>query len=130
MPEKLDDEGNPLEEEDPPEDVPPLRSLADDSEGSWGFRVCPAGSGQSPNSMVAAKSLVWPGGVAVAYGKRFTNVYCGDGVKFSAEPYQPPLPPPLQGEWAPGEEEEEEDLVEQADLLVDPNPLEGEEEDE
>lgn len=43
MPEKLDDEGNPIEVEDPPEEVPPLRSLADDGEGSWSFRTCPAG---------------------------------------------------------------------------------------
>lgn len=43
MPEKLDDDGNPIEEEDPPEEVPPLRSLAEDTEGSWGFRTCPAG---------------------------------------------------------------------------------------
>ncbi|CAM9292680.1 unnamed protein product [Choristocarpus tenellus] len=131
MPEKLDEEGNPVEDEDPPEEVDPLRPLADDTEGSWGFRTCPAGAGQSSNSMVAAKSLVWPGGIAVAYGKRFTNIYSGDGVKFGADPYQPPLPPPIQGEWAPAEEEEaEEALVEQADVLVDPNPPEGDDDED
>ena len=65
----------------------------------------------------------------MAFGKRFTNVYSGDGVKFGAdEPFQPPLPPPLQPEWAPGEDEE--GLTEQADVLVDPNPPEGEGEDD
>eukprot|EP00903_Cladosiphon_okamuranus_P010188 g9647.t1 len=129
MPEKLDDEGNPIEEEDPPDEVAPLRSLAEDSEGSWGFRTCPAGAGQSANAMVVAKSLRWPGAIAVAFGKRFTNVYSGDGVKFGEEgPFQPPLPPMLQPEWAPGEEEE--GLVEQADVLIDPNPPEGEEEED
>ncbi|CBJ30984.1 putative: flagellar radial spoke protein 4 [Ectocarpus siliculosus] len=129
MPEKLDDEGNPIEEEDPPEEVAPLRSLAEDSEGSWGFRTCPAGAGQSANAMVVAKSLRWPGAIAVAFGKRFTNVYSGDGVKFGGEgPFQPSLPPMLQPEWTPGEDEE--GLVEQADVLVDPNPPEGEEEED
>ncbi|CAN0473070.1 unnamed protein product, partial [Hapterophycus canaliculatus] len=71
----------------------------------------------------------WPGAVAVAFGKRFTNVYSGDGVKFGGEgPFQPPLPPMLQLEWIPGEDEE--GLVEQADVLVDPNPPEGEEEED
>lgn len=84
-----------------------------------------SGSGQSANAMVVAKSLRWPGAITVAFGKRFTNVYSGDGVKFGPEgPYQPPLPPPLQAEWVP--EEDEEGLVEQADLLIDPNPPEGE----
>ncbi|CAN0129118.1 unnamed protein product [Pylaiella littoralis] len=142
MPEKLDDEGNPIEEEEPPEEarmmcmiaaayflVAPLRSLAEDSEGSWGFRTCPAGAGQSANAMVVAKSLLWPGAIAVAFGKRFTNIYSGDGVKFGGEgPFQPPLPPMLQPEWTPGEDEE--GLMEQADVLVDPNPPEGEEEED
>lgn len=71
----------------------------------------------------------WPGAIAVAFGKRFTNVYSGDGVKFGAEgPFQPPLPPMLQPEWAPGEDEE--GLTEQADVLVDPNPPEGEREED
>ena len=34
----------------------------------------------------------------------------------------------LQPEWAPGEDEE--GLTEQADVLVDPNPPEGEEEED
>lgn len=79
--------------------------------------------------MVVAKSLRWPGAIAVAFGKRFTNVYSGDGIKFGSEgPYQPPLPPLLQTEWAPGEDEE--GLTEEADLLIDPNPPEGEEEED
>ena len=65
----------------------------------------------------------------MAFGKRFTNVYSGDGVKFGVDgPYQPTLPPMLQTEWAPGEDEE--GLMEQADVLVDPNPPEDEEEDD
>lgn len=79
--------------------------------------------------MVFAKSLRWPGAIAGAFGKRFTNVYSGDGVKCGAQaPYQPPLPPPLQREWAPGEDEE--GLTEQADVLVDPNPPAGDGEEE
>lgn len=71
----------------------------------------------------------WPGAIAVAFGKRFTNVYSGDGVKFvPGGPYQLSLPPMLQQEWAPGEDEE--GLTEQADVLVDPTPPEDDEEDD
>ncbi|CAM9242731.1 unnamed protein product, partial [Chrysoparadoxa australica] len=129
MPEKLDDEGNPIEEEDPPEEVPPLRSLAEDAEGTWGFRTCPAGAGATANSFVVAKNLLWPGAYAVSFGRRFTNIYVGDGIKYQAEPYQIPLPPAIQSEWAPPEEEENP-LLEPADLLEDPNPPPGEGDEE
>lgn len=66
----------------------------------------------------------------MAFGKRFTNVYSGDGVKFvPGGPYQPPLPPTLQQEWAP-DEDEEGGLTEQTDVLADPTPPEDDEEDD
>lgn len=81
------------------------------------------------NTATIVAQTRWPGAIAVAFGKRFTNIYSGDGVKFGGEgPFQPPLPPMLQPEWTPGEDEE--GLMEQADVLVDPNPPEGEEEED
>lgn len=125
MPEKLDDDGNPMQDAELPEEVPPLRSLAEDTDSSWSFRACPAGAGESANAMVVARSLHWPGGAAVAFGRRFTNVYAGDGIKFDSHgPYQPPLPPAIHAEWAPGEDGE--GLAEQADVLVNPNAPEVE----
>jgi len=134
MPERLDENGDPIEDEDAPEAVDPLRTLdAEDEEGreepTWTFRAGPAGSGESANSHVVARSLVWPGAFAVCFGKRFTNVYVGDGLKHAPGPYTPPAPAPLQPEWAPNADEEEEPLLEAEDVLVDPNPPEEEEED-
>ena len=39
--------------------------------------ACP-GTG-SPDSTVCVKSLKWPGAYAVAFGNKFTNIYCGFG---------------------------------------------------
>lgn len=123
-----------VEEPDP---IAPMRSLADDEENSWGFRVSPAGAGVSPNSMVVAKSLLWPGAYAVAAGKRFTCIYIGTGVKWQAEPFEIPMPPPLQTEWQlPVQDGDPEEnvlgnvLVEQSDVLVDPTPPMEEEPEE
>mmetsp|Transcript_32870 Transcript_32870/g.42017 ORF Transcript_32870/g.42017 Transcript_32870/m.42017 type:complete len:456 (+) Transcript_32870:135-1502(+) len=134
MPERLDENGDPIEDEDAPEPVEPLRTLdVEEEEGvppTWTFRCGPSGSGESPNSHVIARSLVWPGSFAIGFGKRFTNIYVGDGLKFSPKTYTPPMPPLLQKEWVPNEEEEEEPLLEMPDVLIDPNPPEEEDEDE
>jgi Radial spokehead-like protein len=85
---------------------------------------------------VVAKSLLWPGAYAVACGKRFTNIYVGTAVKYSPTPYEVPMPPALQSEWAPPGEDGETDpaeggeashlplpgLLEQPDILIDPTP--------
>lgn len=127
MPEVLDDNGDPIEPEEPIETTPPLKAVEAEQ---WSFRLCPGGSGESANSVVAARSLLYPGAYAIAAGRRFLTVYVGDGIPYSVGSYTPPMPAAIQGEWAPVEEEEP--LVEQADVLVDPTPPkpEGEEEDE
>jgi radial spoke head protein 4A len=101
----------------------------------WTFRVCPGGSGAANASVVVARSLVWPGSVAVASNNRFVNVYVGNAVVYEDKPYSPPLPAPIQTEWALAEEEAEDEtllLVEQPDVRADPTPPvpEGEEEEE
>ena len=110
------------EEAEAPEPVeagpPPPRELG---EGEWAFRVAPGGC-------VVAKSLKWPGAVAVGKpaDKKYVSCYFGFGVPRSSAPYSPPLPPPVQAEWVPGEEGTP--LSAAADVLVEPpKPTEEEE---
>lgn len=98
---------------------------------SRALRACPGGAGQSPESLVCAKSLKWPGAVAIASGKTVLNAYVGFGVPASprATSYSPPLPKPINKEWAPPEDDEEaKGLSEAADVTVEP-PKEEEEEE-
>lgn len=125
MPEVLDDNGDPIEPEEPVEVTPPLKNIEGEQ---WAFRACPGGAGEFDGSVVAARSLVWPGAFAIAAAKRFVNVYVGYGVMYEAKTYSPPLPQPLQVEWVPVEDEEP--LVDQEDVRVDPTPPKEEGEDE
>lgn len=131
LPPEQDEDGNDVEPDEPVEVVPPLRSIAEDTpEGAaWSFRMCPGGAGAGPNSVVVARSLRWPGACAVAFGRRFLNVYVGDGVNHSQTTYTPPLPSAILAEWQPAEEESY--LQEHADIVTDPTPPAegGEEED-
>eukprot|EP00618_Florenciella_parvula_P013323 CAMPEP_0119493826 /NCGR_PEP_ID=MMETSP1344-20130328/17955_1 /TAXON_ID=236787 /ORGANISM="Florenciella parvula, Strain CCMP2471" /LENGTH=444 /DNA_ID=CAMNT_0007529285 /DNA_START=75 /DNA_END=1409 /DNA_ORIENTATION=+ len=99
----------------------------------WILRTCPGGAGVGPKSAVYAKSMKWPGAIAVAVGKKVTNVYVGFGLAAAAKPqtYSPPMPAKINPEWGfPVEEEEEPQLLtEEADVTVAP-PKEEEEEDE
>ena len=126
MPEVLDDNGDPVEPEEPIETTPPLNGLVPEA---WSMRVGPGGAGVAASSAAVAKSLVWPGAVAVAQGRRYLNCYVGNGVVYDPKPYNPPLPQSTQGEWAPGEEEQP--LMEEKDVTADPTPPapEGEEEE-
>jgi len=131
----LNEEGEPIEpEEEDAEPLAPLRSIGEDTVGEsekplWVLRTCPSGAGQSPHSLVFAKSLKWPGAFSVASGKTVTNVYAGFGVSTSPipAPYEPPLPAQIHAEWAPPEDEEDKALNEQEDVTVEP-PKEEEEE--
>jgi len=125
LPEVTDENGEVVEPEDPVEVTPPLKAL---ESTEWAFRVCPGGAGDAPFSLVVAKSLRWPGALAIAAGKRFLNVYVGNGVMYEPKSYTPPHPAPIQTEWMPGEEEEP--LLEQEDVRVDPTPPEPENEEE
>lgn len=125
MPEELDENGDVVEPDEPVELVPPLKGVEGEQ---WSLRYGPGGAGEHPGSVVFAKSLVWPGAVAVAEGKRFVNIYVGYGVKYEAKTYSPPLPAALQVEWVP--EEEEEPLLESEDVRADPTPPQENEEEE
>lgn len=124
LPEQLDDNGEPIEPEETVEVTAPLKAIEPES---WAVRLCPGGAGEHAGSLVAVKSLVWPGAFAIAAGKRFVNIYMGYGVKYDAVSYSPPLPAAIQGEWAPAEDDK---LDEEADPTRDPTPPKGEGEEE
>ena len=62
---------------------------------AWSFRLCPGGSGSAATSIVAVRSLIWPGATAVAAAKKYNNVYVGYGIQYEAKAYTPPMPPLL-----------------------------------
>lgn len=125
LPEQLDENGDPIEPEEPIEVTAPLKAVEAEQ---WAVRVCPGGAGEHAASLVSLKSLVWPGAYAVAAGKRFVNVYIGYGVMFSNKTYSPPLPAEIQVEWVPGEDDTP--LTEEEDVRADPTPPEPEGEEE
>lgn len=98
----------------------------------WTFRLTPGGAGVGLGSTAVARSLTWPGAVAVVAGKRFINIYTGHGIAYSKTKYSPPYPSAIQNEWQPSTESERERarergegegiifLVEEADILEDP----------
>jgi len=131
LPEQLGPDGEPIPDET--ELIAPLSGL---KENAWTFRICPGGAGTNSaagGSIVVARSLIWPGSVSVAAGRRFLNIYVGNGVIYDSSVksvgnawyrttniYSPPLPGTISTEWAPAEEEAP--LIEQPDKLVDPTP--------
>ena len=139
LPEKDEDEEG---EAEPAEEQPDLKDvcgeIADDvveesEKALWILRSCPGGAGASPDGLVYARSLKWPGAVSVASGKTVSNVYVGFGVNSSEKTttYTPPMPKAILPEWGfPVEEDEEQQvLTEEADVVTAP-PKEEEEEDE
>lgn len=124
--------------------IPPLRELSEDAASSWRVDRLPGTLVPAVGEFAVVRSLVWPGAVGIAVGKKFLNVYVGNGVKFSREPYQLQPPQPVQVGFGIGISEDEasggggeggdarpvlrfEALVEQKDLLEDPSPPEDEE---
>ncbi len=122
MPEQLDESGEPIPQDEGIEITPPLDPIKPEL---WSIRTAPGGAGFSgSSSVVVVRSLRWPGAVAVASGRKYVNVYVGNGLPYSPVSYSPPLPAPIQSEWssvtpdgAPGP-----GLVEQPDVRVDPTP--------
>lgn len=125
MPEQLGEDGEPIVEDEPVEATPNLNGLTAEN---WSMRVGPGGAGVASTSGAIAKSLLWPGAVAVAAGRRYLNCYVGNGVMYDPKPYSPNLPKRTESEWAPGEEEAP--LVETEDVRNDPTPPKSEEEPE
>lgn len=144
MPEEIGEDGEPIVPEEEIEVFPPLNAIKPEH---WTFRLAPGGNGSNASSVVVARSLRWPGAVAVAFNKKFLNVYTGNAVvndnikrpdpdnpnKMIYAPFAVPMPAPIETEWAPPAEDEEGALrlIEHVDAKVDPTPpkTEGEEEE-
>lgn len=124
--------------------APPLQALSEDAASSWRVDRLPGTLVPAVGEFAVVRSLVWPGAVGIAVGKKFLNVYVGNGIKFSREPYQLQAPKPVQVGYGIAISEEEggsdgdggsgarpvlrfEALVEQKDVLEDPTPPEAEE---
>jgi radial spoke head protein 4A len=135
-------DGDAAEPEPGTEASVPLQSIAEDAEegeeaAPWGFRACPVSGVPEPEpGVVVARSLKWPGAIAVGYGRRFANVYVGYGIARAKAPFQPTLPPAVAAEFsvaAFNPAAEDAVFAEQKDVIVDPDlnkpkPAEGEEE--
>ncbi|GMF17190.1 unnamed protein product [Phytophthora lilii] len=113
--------------------APPLRALSEDKPMSWRVDRLPATIQPAVGEVAIVRSLLWPGAVSIAVGKKFLNVYVGHGVKFLSEPFQLPPPQRLQAGSGVGLSEVNADgeskptlrcdiPVEQPDLLEDPSP--------
>jgi len=106
------------EEEPEEEDKPKL----------WRFAAYPP---DTQHRVSAAYSLQWPGAVAVAAGKQFSNLYVGYGQKYLQTLYSPPPPPVVQTEFKSpfnpeeAEEGETDPMVEQ----LEPQPPKADDED-
>jgi len=128
----LDAEGNPVEAEGAPEPSAPLRPIGDDAPvdeaaaeggGAWRIATTPAAGladGETPTGPVVARSLRWPGAVAVGLGKKFVCAYVGWGLPVVTKRFQPSLPPPVGATYAYAADETR--VVEKADVTVDNTP--------
>jgi len=143
-PPALDEEGEPIPDEDAPEPPTMLAAIAEDLDTEapeedeepaalWALRTCPStgppAGGDETNVLVAAKSLKWPGAVAVGLGKRFVNAYIGYGVPATSTRYEPTLPGAVAVDYF-AEEEEGKELQESQDVIVDPEEGKVAEEEE
>lgn len=57
------------------------------------------------NNFAVIRNMKWPGAYTAANQRSYANVYVGTGVEYSKSPYIPQLPPKVQKEWKPNEEE-------------------------
>jgi len=128
MPPRLDEEGEPIEDEEEPEFKEPMTGVGDDDTeaAKWSTKLV------KDSLLVRLTNKEWPGAVCVGFGQPYpkcVNFYVGYGFKQVARGYCPPLAPPMQEEYGLPEDAEEEDyngkLTEHPDLLVDPNKEEG-----
>lgn len=129
MPEQTDESGEVIP---PAEDIEVSSPLDTIKVEQWTSRMCPGGAGATSTSAVVVRSLRWPGASAVAAGRRFVNIYVGNGLPAmtNATTYSPPLLGPIIAEFtnAPGADGAPAPvLIEQADTKVDPTPPVAEE---
>jgi radial spoke head protein 4A len=133
----MNDAGEEVPVEDAPEASAPLAPISSDpavDEGAeeggaaWDVRTSPrAGVPEGEAAGLAvARSLRWPGGVAVGVGKRWASAYVGYGLPVALAAYEPILPGPIPTEYAFNAAETK--VGEKEDVTKDPTPpvVEGE----
>lgn len=108
---EFEDEEEEEEREEPdepePEQGPPLLTpLSEDAEiGNMPPWTPKVSSNLIPQFAVACMhSNLWPGAHAFATGKKFENVYIGNGHKYSQDNYSPTAMPPMMEEFPSGPE--------------------------
>jgi radial spoke head protein 4A len=102
--EEEDEEKEQLEEPEPETGPPLLTSIEQDAQVDglppWSVKLS---SQTTPHYAVAfVSSNLWPGAHAFGTKKQFENVYIGWGLKYHANPFNPPLPPAMQEEFPAG----------------------------
>jgi radial spoke head protein 4A len=122
LPEKENEDGEPIVDENEPDVQEVLRPVSGDEEGTWTTRICPSQGGAQ--ALAVLKSLLFPGAYTVAFNQKFVNIYVGYGHRVSSKTYSPPAPGAVLGE------QDIAAFVEEDDVLEDPNPPEDEANDE
>ena len=132
----MDAEGNEIALDGAPEASTPLKPISDDPPvdeaateggGAWLIAGAPLSGvpeGEAPTGPVIARSMRWPGAVAVGLGKKFTQAYIGWGLTVSTSTYQPSLPPVVGSQY--NFLAEETMVKEQVDIIVAPPVPEAE----
>jgi radial spoke head protein 4A len=121
------------EEDAPPSEeskVPVSPPLSDINATAWSLRVCPGCAAATSTSMVIAKSLKWPGAVAIASPRSFICAYFGNGLMFSEKRFCPLLPSMIQQEGLLADFTEESDPAVDPTPPPEPEPIEDEEQNE
>jgi radial spoke head protein 4A len=77
LPEKENEDGERIVDENEPDVQEVLRPLSGDAEGTWTTRICPSQGGAQ--ALAVLKSLLFPGAYTVAFNKKYVNVYVGYG---------------------------------------------------
>lgn len=104
------------EQEEPPEGGQVLAAINEDgrvrSGPAW-VPVLSSASKHAKGQVLAVRSTLWPGAIAVTHRRDSANVYVGWGVK--STPYVPPPPLPVAVEY-------DDSLVASVDMPVKPDP--------
>lgn len=111
-----DEEGENDEEQVEQEIGPPLLTqLSEDIEitglPAWSTHLS-SGIMHIQHAICIIKSNLWPGAVSFSNGRRFENIYIGNGNKYNTDNYSPPMCNSFEGEYR------EPEIIEVADPTV------------
>jgi radial spoke head protein 4A len=102
-----EDQEDLMDEIEPEQGPSLLTSISEDAEvdnmPAWTARLS-SNLVHADHALAVLKSNLWLGATSFSNGKRFENVYIGFGLKYNADNYSPPIPPPFQNEYQVGPE--------------------------